>query len=135
MKILIALALLATLPAKAADVMLTWSAPTANVDGSVPPLIGGYDIWVAPDDASLSALPDTLHGGKPAGSVGSALQTYTFKNVAPGNYVYAVSTWACPATGCVVSTQSAHVSTTVSPPVITPGLPGSVKITVTVSVP
>jgi opacity protein-like surface antigen len=120
--------------ANAADVTLTWTAPTANADGSVPALIGGYDVWVAPDDAALSALPDTLHGGKPAASAGNVL-TYTFKNVPPGTYVYAVSTWACPTTGCIVSARSAHASTTVSAPVIVPGPPTNTKITVTVSAP
>jgi hypothetical protein len=121
--------------ANAADVTLTWTAPTANADGSVPALIGGYDCWVAPDDATLSALPDTQHGGKPAFSVGASQLSCTFKNVAPGTYVYAVSTWACPPTGCVVSARSAHASTTVSAPVIVPGPPTNTKITVTVSAP
>jgi hypothetical protein len=134
LKYLCLLLMLAMPVAHSADVTLTWTAPTANMDGSTPALIGGYNIYSAATDTGLTALLDTLHGGK-ANSVGNVL-TYTYKNVAPGNYVYAVTTWYCPPTGpCVESPQSAHVSTTVSPPTATPGRPGSVKITVTVSAP
>lgn len=120
----------------AADVTLTWLAPTANTDASTPPLIGGYNIYVAGTDAALTALPNTLMAGGKALSVGNVL-TYTYKNVAPGTYFYAVTTWYCtpaPQT-CSESVQSAHVSTTVSAPVKIPGPPTSTKITVTVSSP
>lgn len=131
-----ALLLLAPL-AHAADVTLNWTAPTANVDGSTPAAIGGYNIYSAPTDLALTALPDTIHGGK-ALSVGKVL-TYTIKAVLPGNYVYAVTAWYCPPTGaCTESAQSMHVSTTVAAPVVTPpkpGSPGSVTITVSVSAP
>lgn len=134
MKTLIALLLLLPVTALAADVTLSWTAPTANTDGSTPPLIGGYNIYSAPTDAALTALPNTIAGGKTL-SVGNVL-TYTFKSVIPGNYVYAVTTWYCTSgTSCVESVQSAHVSTTVSAPVATPGIPGSVKVTVSVSAP
>lgn len=128
------LLILSIAAAHATDVTLTWSAPTVNSDGSTPPLIGGYNIYVASTDAALTALPDTLHGGK-TNSVGKVL-TYTYKSVAPGTYYYAVTTWYCAGTGnCAESAQSAHVSTTVSPPVKTPGPPVNTKITVTVSAP
>jgi hypothetical protein len=121
----------------AADVTLTWSAPTANSDGSTPPVIGGYNIYSASTDAALTALPDTIHGGK-TNSVGNVL-TYTYKNVAPGTYYYAVTTWYCApgqtGTACSESRQSAHVSTTVAPPQRVPGPPANTKITVTVSAP
>lgn len=116
------------------SVTLTWTAPTANSDGSTPPLLGGYNIYVANTDAALTALPDTLHGGK-ANSVGIGL-SYTYTNVAPGTYFYAVTTWFCtPAKVCVESPQSAHVSTTVAVPVILPGSPTNVQIAVSVTAP
>jgi hypothetical protein len=130
------LLLLLVLPAAhATDVTLSWAAPTANTDGSTPAVIGGYNIYSAATDAALTALPNTIAGGKTL-SVGNVL-TYTFKNVAPGNYVYAVTTWYCVTAGtnCAESDQAAHVSTVVSPKVVTPGIPGGVKITATVSAP
>ena len=119
------------------DVTLTWSAPATNTDGSTPANIDGYNIYVAATDAALSALPNTLHGGSTL-SVGNVL-TYTFKNVAPGTYVYAVTAWHWPPGGVATeSAQSAHVSAVVGAPVVTtttPSAPGSVKVTVTVSAP
>jgi len=134
MKTLFTLLLLAIPAAQAADVTLTWSAPTANTDGSVPALVGGYNLYSASSDAALTALPNTIAGGK-ALSVGKVL-TYTYHNVPPGTHVYAVTAWYCP-TGstCVESAQSSHVTTTVSPAAVQPGVPGSVKITVSVSAP
>lgn len=123
--------------AHATDVTLTWSAPTANTDGSTPAKIGGYNLYVSATDASLSGLADTLHGGK-ALSVGNVL-TYTYRNVLPGTYFYAVTAWYCATSAtCVESAQSAHVSTTIGGPIVTaatPSAPGSVKVTVTVSSP
>ncbi len=131
MKALMALLCLFPLACGATDITLSWTAPTANTDGSTPPLIGGYNIYSAATDAALTALPNTLSGGKPV-SVGNVL-TYTFKNASPGAYVYAVTTWYCAAQGvCAESAQSSHVSTTVVGP---PGIPGSFKVTVTVSTP
>lgn len=135
MKILLACLLtgLAT-TAHAADVTLTWAAPTSNTDGSIPALIGGYNVYSAPTDAALTALPNTQAGGK-ALSVGNVLST-TLKGVAPGTYVYAVTTWYCASAGnCAESAQSAHVSTTIAAPVGKPGIPGGVKVTVSVSAP
>lgn len=127
MKTLFALLLLAIPAAQAADVTLTWTAPTANTDGSVPALIGGYNLYSASSEAALAA------GTKL--SVGNVL-TYTYHNVAPGTYVYAVTTWYCVTAGnCAESAQSAHVSTTIGQKAVQPGLPGSVKVTVTVSAP
>lgn len=120
----------------AADVTLKWTAPTSNTDSSTPALIGGYNIYVAGTDAALTALPNTLIAGGKALSVGNVL-TYTYKNVAPGTYFYAVTTWYCtpaPQT-CSESVQSAHVSTTVNAAVKIPGPPTSTQITVTVSSP
>ncbi len=127
-RFLLLLVLLASCPlAHATDVTLNWIPPTANADGSTPADIGGYNIYSAATDAALTATP-----GK-ALSVGNVL-TATIKNLAPGTYVYAVTTWYCVSVGnCTESIQSAHVSTTISPP--TPGVPGSVKITVVVSAP
>ena len=132
--------MLASLGAYAADVTLSWAAPTTNTDGSVPPLIGGYNLYQAATDAALTALPDTIHGGKTL-SVGKVLST-TLKNVPPGTYVYAVTTWYCPpglsGQNCFESAQSAHASTTIAAPVITPATPSapaSVKVTVSVSAP
>src|ERR1700730_1541778 len=90
MKTLIALLLLLAPLAQATDVTLNWTAPAANADGSKPAVVGGYNIYVAGTDAALSTMvhtPQTL-------SVGNVL-TYTYKNVAPGNYVYAITTWYC----------------------------------------
>jgi hypothetical protein len=132
LKYLILLLLLGT--AHAADVTITWAVPTANTDGTTPALIGGYNLYSAATDAALTALPNTLAGGK-ALSVGNVL-SYTYKAVTPGAYVYAVTAWYCDANKvCTESAQSAHVSTTVSAPVVTPGVPNSVKVTVTVSAP
>lgn len=126
---------LATSPIQAADVTLTWTAPTANADGSTPPVIGGYNIWLAGTDAALTALPDTMHGGTPAAKPGNVL-AYTFKGVLPGTYFYAVTTWYCvDASNCAESRQSAHVSATVSAPTKVPGPPATTKVTVTVSAP
>lgn len=125
MKYLILLLLLGT--AHAADVTLTWTAPTTNTDGSAPVLIGGYNLYSAATDAALTALPNTIAGGK-ALSVGNVL-TYTYKAVPPGTYVYAVTAWYCDATkACAESVQSMHVSTTVSAAVVTPGVPSGVKV-------
>jgi hypothetical protein len=139
MKILLAflvfaITALAVPPVMAADVTVSWAAPSANTDGSTPAKLGGYNLYSAPTDAALSALPNSIAGGRPL-SVGNVL-TYTYRNVIPGTYVYAVTAWYCPASGaCTESAQSAHVSTTVSPAVPQPGPPVSVKITVTVSSP
>lgn len=132
--VVLALAAFASQRAHAADVTISWTAPTANDDGSTPAKIGGYNLYTASTDAALTALPDTRHGGT-ALSVGNVL-SYTFKNVVPGTYVYAVTAWYCAtSTDCTESAQSAHVSTTVGVPTATPSAPGSVKVTVTVSSP
>jgi hypothetical protein len=136
-KILLSLAAMLLIPlafAAPPSVTLTWSAPVANSDGSTPPLIGGYNVYVANTDSDLTALPNTLNGGKPI-SVGNVL-TYAFTSVVPGTYFYAVTTWYC-STGhvCVESPQSAHISTTVAAPVIVPGTPTNVQISVSVTAP
>jgi hypothetical protein len=135
--LVLALSVFAAPRARATDVTLTWTAPTANNDGTTPALVGGYNLYVATSDAQLTTIPNTLHGGHPI-SVGNVL-TATLKAVLPGTYVYAVTAWYCAtATNCTESAQSAHVSTTVGSPVTTtptPGIPGSVKVTVTVSSP
>jgi hypothetical protein len=120
--------------AHATDVTLTWTAPTQNSDKSTPPLIGGYNIYVAATDAALTALPNTIAGGK-ALSVGTVL-TYTFKSVAPGTYFYGLTTWYCPRTssvgnGCMESVQAAHISQVVSAPAIPlqPNPPANVTAT------
>lgn len=134
MKILL---LLAFAPlAHAADVTVNWTAPLANTDGTTPAKIGGYNLYSAATDAALTALPNTLNGGK-ALSVGNVL-TYTIKAVPPGTYVYTVTAWYCAtATNCTESAQGPHVSTTISAPVLTPtpAAPGKTTIAVTVSAP
>jgi hypothetical protein len=89
LKYLLLVLLLGT--AHAADVTLTWIPPIANTDGTTPALLGGYNIYSAATDAALTALPNTIAGGK-ALSVGNVL-TYTLKSVTPGTYVYAVTAW------------------------------------------
>jgi hypothetical protein len=120
-------------------VTLNWSAPTQNADGTPLTDLGGYDLYCADTDAALTALPDTLHGGKPCVSTVAGVTTYIFTNLAPGTHYFAVETWAC-RRPCAVSVQSAHVSVTVSPPVVTPapasappGAPSNVTISATVS--
>ena len=133
---LAAVATLSTL-AQATDVTLGWTAPAANTDGSSPPVLSGYNIYMASTDAALSALPLQVNGGKPNVTVSNVL-TYVYKSVAPGTYFYAITAWFCPGStgaGCVESVQSPHVSITVAPPVVVPGSPTNVKISATLSAP
>jgi hypothetical protein len=133
------LCLLATLvfakATQAADVTLSWLPPTANTDGSTPARVGGYNVYSAPTDAALTALPNSSHGGHPL-SVGNVLST-TIKNLAPGTYVYAVTAWYCETSAtCVESDQSGHATTTIAATAAPkPNAPNAVKITVTVSAP
>lgn len=123
---------LASCAVYAADVTLTWPAPTANTDGSTPAAVAGYNVYMAGSDAALTALPNTLNGCKSiapgatppatgcyAVSVGNVL-TYLYKNLPPGTYFFAVTAWNCQ-TGqpCTESSQSPHASKVIAAPVVT----------------
>jgi hypothetical protein len=123
-------------------VTLSWTAPSVNADGSTPVTVGGYNLYQDTTDAGLTAQGNTTTGvpvctgtviNKCALSVGNVL-AFTFPNVAPGSYVWAVTAWYCPSTGkCVESVQSAHVSATIT--IAAPGPPEKVKVTITVPSP
>lgn len=122
--------------AKATDITLSWTAPTSNTDGSSPAVISGYNIYVAPTDAALTAMPNTMAGAKATVSAGNVL-AYKFVNVVPGTYFYAVTVWYCdPNHSCTESVQSGHATATVKPPVIvtkTATAPGSVTVSATLT--
>lgn len=138
-KLILALLLLPYAAEAATSVTLSWTAPTANTDGSTPALVSGYNLYQDTSDAALSAQKPTAQGGKPAvnGTVlnSPAMLTYTLANVLPGTYYYALTAWYCTnvatGTGCVESVQSAHVSTTVAATPKVPGTPANIKISVT----
>jgi hypothetical protein len=127
--------------APAQPTVLTWTMSMQNVDGSPLTDLGGFDIWKADTDAALTALPDTLHGGKPFASTAAGVMTYIINTLPVGTHWFAVTSWAC-RSPCEVSAHSAHVSVTIPSPVITPppagsppGAPGNVSISTTVTAP
>jgi hypothetical protein len=110
-------------------ITLSWTAPTANADGSKPAQVAGYNVYVASTDAALTALPNTITGAPaPANllSVGLVL-THTFMSVPVGTYYYAVTAWNCATRPCAESVQSAHIAVVVTAPVgaVKPGPPGN----------
>jgi hypothetical protein len=114
--------------ATTATVTLTWTASSGSVSG--------YNIYEAATQGALTALPNTLNGGTPligGSTLGAPTDlTYTFTNVTPGTYWYAVTAWYCPSTGaCLESGQSAAVDVVISaatPVVTVPGVPGTPSI-------
>lgn len=131
MKILFALLLLLPLTALAATptVVLTWTAPTANTDGSTPANVGGYNVYRS------TSLP--VPTGSPAKPISTGLTakslTYIDTAVPLGTYYYAVTAWGCdmPPTGnCVEGAPAISGAVRVVILVPKPGVPGSITVTV-----
>lgn len=102
---------------------LSWAAPATNADGSTPPSIGGYNVYLAASDAALSATSNTVSGGSVCASagpfIGCAISVGNVLSYQPsalpvGTYFAAITTWWCPtsgtAAGCQESVQSTHVT-------------------------
>lgn len=129
--ILLALCALPVFAQTPAQLVITWKAPLANTDGSTPASVSGYNLYIEPTDAALTALP-TVTGGTPicppAGpfigcgiSLGNVL-TYTTVGLPTGTYSVAATAYFCTsASSCTESIQSVHMSgpvgTATTPPV------------------
>jgi hypothetical protein len=126
------------------QLLITWTPPASNSDGSTPALIGGYNLYIEPTAAALTALPNNTTGGTPlcaatgpfvgcAISVGNVL-TYTTINLPVGVYFVTATTWYCATGGaCLESPQGPQVSGTVALPVVTatPKPPATITVTAT----
>lgn len=86
-------------PPPAGTAVLQWLAPTSNIDGSLPVLIAGYNIYrltpgatPCPTDISLYSLLPPVSTGDLATVVGSPPPTQYADNALPAaTYCYAVS--------------------------------------------
>lgn len=94
---------------------ITWQAP---VGGATPT---GYRVWVGKDGGPILA----------AGTTAADVRRFVSTGLAPGAYLFTVSTLA----GELESGQATPAAATVSAPQLLPGVPGSVQVTVTVTVP
>lgn len=101
-----------------APAVLSWTAPTANVDGSTPANLAGYNIYSGPSAAGLTLLA----------SVGLAQLSYT-ATVGVGTTYFTVTAYS-PDVPALESAKPAVVSKTVAAPKSpsTPGSPGNVAV-------
>lgn len=124
-KILIALTFSLSAQAQATDIIINWTPPSANTDGSTPASYDGFNLFRGP------TLPLTLKiAGGSDNPITKTTLAYTDKNVPPGNYYYAISAWHCESAGCTESIQTISGLITVKATASTPGVPGSITITI-----
>lgn len=102
-----------TVKVSGSDVVLAWTAPTANTNGTTPAKVSGYNVYRS---TSPTIKQQTGTGG-PAPYVGysSMLRTaVTFTDVgaAANDYYYAVTAWYCDTGGCGESAVSPIVQAT-----------------------
>jgi hypothetical protein len=130
MKILAVFLALALSPlAFAQTAILTWTAPTLNTDQTTDTMLCGFNVYEAPTLAALSALPLSVNGGTPAASgISRTTLTYTFNNLAPGTYYFAVTALNCNAPGTTESAQAQSAAFTVPLPPEVPAAPTSVEV-------
>ena len=101
---------------------LKWAAPTLNTDGTALTNLASYNIY---------------QGAVKVGNVAAPALSYILTGLASGTYTWTV-TAVNSATPAAESAPSLPVVGTVTPPIIvptTPAAPGSVSVTITVSVP
>ncbi len=138
MKILAILALLASSIVQAAGpasvtvgptVTLAWTVPLANVDGSTPANVLGWNVYRS------TTLP--VPTGSPAVPISKAIPllaaTLTYIDISPPGTYYAVTAWGCdvPPTGkCVESDPITTGAVVVIKPPAKPGSPASITVTV-----
>jgi hypothetical protein len=108
---------------------VSWT-PTANVGGSTPALVSGYNLYLATTDAALTALPNTIAGTPncPANGpfllcaisvAGATTLSATMPALYVGSYAITVTAWYCTAAGaCVESAQGPHVAFSVLAPYV-----------------
>lgn len=87
----------------AGDVVLTWTAPTQNTDGSALTNLSKYRIYKADTQAKLPAAAPI--------EVAGTLKTHTLQNLAPGTWWFAVSALN---DKTIESTLSGAVTTTIA---------------------
>lgn len=106
-----------------ATVGLSWTAPTQNADGTALTDLKGYNVYQGATAASLVKV----------GTIALPALSYTTAALPAGTFYFAVTAFN---SANVESAQSAVVSATLTTPPPapkTPGVPSSVKITVTVT--
>lgn len=99
---------------------LSWTAPTLNTDGSALTNLASYNIY---------------QGATKLASVLAPATSYVISGLAPGTYTWTVTAVNSAAAESAPSTPATG---TVTPPVVvpsTPQAPGSVSVTITVSLP
>lgn len=105
-------------PPYTTSAVLAWTAPTANVDGSTPANVSGYNIYSGPSVTALTLLA----------SVGLTPLSYT-ATVGVGTTYFTVTAFS-PDTPSLESTRPAPVSKTVVAPAgpTAPNAPGNVTV-------
>lgn len=114
----------------ATDVIINWTPPIANVDGTTPAAFEGFNLYRATTlPLIISKTPGPLAGSS-TNPIGPGVLAYTDKNVAPGTYYYGVTAWHCETAGCTesVATVSGAVVVKVTPK--TAAAPGAITITI-----
>jgi hypothetical protein len=115
-------------PAINSTAVLKWTAPTQNVNGTALTNLASYNIYEGTSAATVAKVANVL----------APATTYTVTGLTPGTYYFTV-TAVNSASPAVESAQASPDAVgTVSAPVVTtatPQAPGSVSVTITVSVP
>lgn len=125
--LLLLISILFAMPALATDVVINWTAPQTNADGSKPALFEGFNIYRGTAlPLIIGKGPGPLAGGS-TNPLSATTLIYTDKAVAPGTYYYGVTTWHCDTGGCSESIPNVSGAVVIK---IIPGPPGSITVTV-----
>lgn len=100
-----------------ATILVTWSAPTTNVDGSSLTDLTSYNIYMGASASNMSAIGHTKAG----------TTSFTTQPLGVGTYYFTVS--AVNSSG-VESDKTGPVSTVISAPAKTPNAPTNLKVIV-----
>lgn len=113
------------------NVVISWTSPSANTDGSTPASFEGFNLY------RTTTLP-IVTGKTPGPIAGSSVNplsvstlNYTDRNVPPGTYYYGITAWHCDsASSCTESAAATSGAVVVKAVPKTPGVPGSLTVTV-----
>lgn len=122
--------ILASVQAKATDVVVNWTTPAANTDGSTPATFEGFNVYRSPTLPIVTGKVPGPLAGSSTSPIGPTVLTFTDKSVPPGTYYYAVSAWHCESAGCTESVATVSGAVTIKATPKTPGIPGTISITV-----